>query len=259
MIEIQFDTKISILRSDNGTEYFNKNLNEFLKNKGIQHQSTCPNTPQQNGTAERKNKHLLEVACAIMFESNVPKYLWGDAVLTATYLIYRMPTRVLNYRIPLDTFKTIFPACRLHTEMPLKVFGCIVFMHTPSISRSKLDPRAEKYIFVGYSPNQKGYRVFNPITKKLCVSMDVTFVEHQPFFQKNSLQGENDYVSEDNFLHFHEPLPIPVVHTKNTDFIDQTNENKLHNKEDHVETSPEFSKGNPMPDLGGAQAGKEIP
>ena len=98
MIETQFDTKISILRSDNGTEYFNKNLNEFLKNKGIQHQSTCLNTRQQNGTAERKNKHLLEVARAIMFESNVPKYLWGDAVLTATYLINRMPTRVLNYR-----------------------------------------------------------------------------------------------------------------------------------------------------------------
>ena len=257
LVETQFDTKISILRSDNGTEYFNKNLNEFLTNKGIQHQSTCPNTPQQNGTAERKNKHLLEVARAIMFESNVPKYLWGDAVLTAAYLINRMPTRVLNYHTPLDTFKTIFPTCRLHADIPLKVFGCTVFMHTPSTSRSKLDPRAEKYIFVGYSPNQKGYRVFNPLTKKLCVSMDVTFLEHQPFFQKNSLQGENDNVSvsEDNFLQLHEPLPIPIVHTENTYFIDQTNEHK----EEHVETSPEISKGNPMPDLGGAQAGKEIP
>lgn len=78
MVETQFDTKISILRSDNGIEYFNKNLNEFLKNKGgIQHQSTCPKTPQQNGIAKRKNKHLLDVARAIMFESNVPKYLWG--------------------------------------------------------------------------------------------------------------------------------------------------------------------------------------
>ncbi|XP_057451465.1 uncharacterized protein LOC130743298 isoform X5 [Lotus japonicus] len=251
MVETQFDTKISILRSDNGTEYFNQNLNEFLKNKGIQHQSTCPNTPQQNGTAERKNKHLLEVACAIMFESNVPKYLWGDAVLTAAYLINRMPTRVLNYRTPLENFKTIFPACRLHTDMPLKVFGCTVFMHKPSTSRSKLDPRAEKCIFVGYSPNQKGYRVFNPITKKLCVSMDVTFLEHQPFFQKNSLQGENNNVSEDNFLH--EPLPIPIVDTENTNFIDECN------KEEHVETSSEISKENLMPDLGGAQTEKEIP
>jgi hypothetical protein len=112
MIETQFDTKISISRSDNGTEYFNKNLKEFLQHKGIQQQSTCPSTPQQNGTAERKNRHLLEVARAIMFESNVPKFLWGDAVLTASYLINRMPTRVLNYLTPLNVFKNLFPTCR---------------------------------------------------------------------------------------------------------------------------------------------------
>ena len=186
------------------------------------------------------------MACAIMFESNVPKYLWGDAVLTAAYLINRMPTRVLNYHTPLDTFKTFFPACRLHTDLPLKVFGCTVFMHI-STSRSKLDPRAEKCIFVGYSPTTKGYKCFNPSTKKLHVSMDVTFLEHQPFFQKNSLQGEN--VSEDNFLN--EPLPTPVLHIEDTVLTDQTNE--------HVETSPKIDKGNLMSDLSGAQTGKEIP
>ena len=46
----------------------------FLKEKGIHHQSTCVNTPQQNGIVERKNKHLLEVAHAIMFSMNVPRY-----------------------------------------------------------------------------------------------------------------------------------------------------------------------------------------
>jgi hypothetical protein len=143
MIETQFDTKISILRSDNGTEYFNKNLKEFSQHKGIQQQSTYPSTPQQNGTAERKNRHLLEVARAIMFESNVPKFLWGDDVLTTSYLINRMPTRVLNYLTPLNVFKNLFPTCRLHADLPLKVFGCTVFMHTPN-SRSKLDSRAEK-------------------------------------------------------------------------------------------------------------------
>ena len=59
-------------------------------------------TPQQNGIAERKNKHLLEVARAMMFSINVPKYLWEDAILTASYLINRMPTRVLNYSTPLE-------------------------------------------------------------------------------------------------------------------------------------------------------------
>ena len=51
----------------------------FLKEKGINHQSIYVNTPQQNGIAERKNKHLLEVAHAIMFSMNVPKYFLGES------------------------------------------------------------------------------------------------------------------------------------------------------------------------------------
>ncbi|XP_057749111.1 retrovirus-related Pol polyprotein from transposon RE1 isoform X1 [Arachis stenosperma] len=247
MVETQFDTKISILRSDNGTEYFNKNLGEFLQKKGIQHQSTCPNTPQQNGIAERKNKHLLEVARAIMFEGNVPKYLWGDAVLTAAYLINRMPTRVLNYCTPLDTFKKNFPACRLHSDLPLKVFGCTVFLHTPSY-RSKLDPRAEKCIFIGYSPSQKGYKCFNPHTKKFHVSMDVTFLEHETFFQKNSLQEES--LREENFLH--EPLPTPILHIEDTTSTNQVNSETIAKQD--VKTNSEI-----VPELVGIQTGKEIP
>ena len=75
MVETQFQTKISILHTDNGIEYFNKLLGNFLKEKGIHYQSTCVDT--QNEIAERKNKHLLEMARAIMFSINVPKYLWG--------------------------------------------------------------------------------------------------------------------------------------------------------------------------------------
>jgi hypothetical protein len=75
MIGNQFQTKISILRFDNGTAYFNKVLKSFFQEKGISHQSSCRDTPQQNGIAKRKNKHLLEVARAIMFYMNIPKYL----------------------------------------------------------------------------------------------------------------------------------------------------------------------------------------
>ena len=95
MIENQFQTKISILRSNNGIEYFIKVLETFSNEEGILHQSSCSDTPGQNGIAERKNKHLLEVARAMMFYMNIPKYLWGDAILTASYLINRMPTKIL--------------------------------------------------------------------------------------------------------------------------------------------------------------------
>lgn len=101
MIENQFQTKIDILRSYNGTEYFNQHLRAFLLEKRIIHQSTCRDIPQKNGIAKRKNRHLLEVARAIMFSMNVPKYLFGDALLTACYLINRMSSRILKFDTPL--------------------------------------------------------------------------------------------------------------------------------------------------------------
>lgn len=75
MIENQFQTKIGILRLNNGTEYFNKYLREFLAEKDVIHQSSCRDIPLQK-VAERKNRYLLEVTRAIMFSMEVPKY-WG--------------------------------------------------------------------------------------------------------------------------------------------------------------------------------------
>jgi transposase InsO family protein len=217
MIENQFQTKIGILRSDNGTEYFNKYLSTFLVTKGIIHQSTCRDTPQQNGVAERKNRHLLEVTRAIMFSMNVPKYLWGNALLTACYLINRMPSRVLKYETPVEVLQNYFPMSRIIADLPLKVFGCLCYVYIPNNFRSKLDPKAEKCVFLGYASNKKGYKCFNPVTKNFFESMDVHFVENQPFFDKNSLQGENHCTNkEDNFW---ETLPAldDIVTTNHPD------------------------------------------
>ena len=73
MVHIQFQRKIQILRTDNAKDYFNSVLGEFLKSEGIIHQSSCVDTPQQNGIAKRTNRHLLDVARALMFATNVPK------------------------------------------------------------------------------------------------------------------------------------------------------------------------------------------
>lgn len=124
--------KINLFHSDNGKVYFNEYLGKFLKEKGILHHSTYRDTPQQNSIAEKKNKHVLEVARAIMFSMHVPKYLRGDAILTTSYLINRMSTRVLQYVTPLDYFKETFLECRINLDLPLKNFGCTVFVHIPS-------------------------------------------------------------------------------------------------------------------------------
>jgi transposase InsO family protein len=95
-VENQYNAKIKIFRSDNGTEYVNKNFSELFKSKGILHQTTCINIPEQNDVSERKNRHVLNVTRSLLFQNNVPKIYWSDAVLTATYLINRLPSARLK-------------------------------------------------------------------------------------------------------------------------------------------------------------------
>lgn len=100
MIKNQFQTSVKILRTDNGSEYINVVIRDFLSTNGIIHQKSCVDTPQQNGVAEKKNRHLLEVVRSLLFSMKVRKILW-DAILIATYLINRMPSKVLNFKIPI--------------------------------------------------------------------------------------------------------------------------------------------------------------
>jgi len=77
MIQTQFQNPIKRLRYDNGREYVNQNFSKFLQENGVVHELTCLDTPQQNGVAERKNRHLLKVTRALLFQMSVPKSYWG--------------------------------------------------------------------------------------------------------------------------------------------------------------------------------------
>ncbi|RVX02081.1 Copia protein [Vitis vinifera] len=181
-----------ILKSDNAKEYFTSSLSTYLQNHGIIHISSCVDTPQQNGVAERKNRHLLEVARCLMFSSNVPNNFWGEAILTATYLINRMPSRVLTFQSPRQLFLKQFPHTRAaSSDLPLKVFGCTAFVHVYPQNRSKFALRSNKFIFLGYSPTQKGYKCYSPTNKRFYTTMDVSFFEHVLFYPKSHVQGES--------------------------------------------------------------------
>ena len=140
----------------------------------------------------------------------------GEAVLTASYLINRMPSRVLGYNTPLNTLQSFFPLNRSFTNLLPNVFGCTTIVHVHDHKRSKLDPRATKCVFLGFSPTQKGYICFDPISGKMFISMDVTFFENKSFFDKTHLQGENEQC-EDQFWETM-VLPMPFFdHTRTTD------------------------------------------
>ena len=191
LVITHFSAHIKTLRTDNGTEYTSHNMKNYLISHGIVHQTSCVNTPQQNGVAERKNRDLLEKTRAIMMQMNVPKHFWSYGVLTATYLINRLPSRVLDFLCPLEVLQQKKPDLS-----HLKVFGCTCFVHLSATQRrDKLDPRAVKCVFLGYSQTQKGYRCYDTTAKRLFVSRDVQFVETSPIFE-NSNQGEilSDFV-----------------------------------------------------------------
>ena len=149
MIQTQFQTQIQILWKDNGIEYFNSVLDPYLKNHGIIQQSLCAGTPQQNGIAEQKNPHLLEVARSLMFTTHMPKHFWGEAILNSAFLINQMPSRILVMQTPLDTLLKSYPTSRLHQNLHLRVFGCTCFVHYNAPRHSKLEPCAIKCVFLG--------------------------------------------------------------------------------------------------------------
>nr|ADK92880.1 retrotransposon 4 protein [Hypericum perforatum] len=187
LVRNQFDKKIKILRTDNGTKYMG-GFKDYLKKFGIIHQTTCVYTPQQNGVAERKNRHLLNVARAMMFKMNVKKRFWSDAVLTACHLINRIPSATTSGLAPIEILLNKKPDLSY-----LRVFGCCCFVHVPAGKRDKLDKRAVKCIFLGYSRNQKGYRCFDPESGQRFISRDVRFIEDQAFFcndKEYNSQGE---------------------------------------------------------------------
>ena len=112
----QFDRKILALQSDWGGEY--EKLNSFFQKIGIEHHVSCPYADQQNGSAERKHCHIVEVGLALLANASMPLKFRDEAFLTATYLINLLPSNVIDHETPME---------RLSKKSPdyesLRIFG----------------------------------------------------------------------------------------------------------------------------------------
>ena len=196
-IKTQFGKTIKVLRSDNAKEYFSSAVSSFLSSQGILHQSSCPHTPQQNGIAERKNRHIVETARTLLLHANVPVHHWGDAILTACFLINRMPSSSIENKIP---HSILFPKEPLFHIDP-RIFGCTCFVHDMSPGLDKLSARAIKCVFLGYSRLQKGYRCYSPVHNRYYISADVTFFEEKLYFLPSTVESKT----------LQEVFPIPYL------------------------------------------------
>jgi len=181
MVELESGRKIKILRTDGGGEYASRAFDDYCATNGIQRQYTCSYTPQQNGVAERRNRILLEHARAMIAERNLPKSFWAEAVYTAAYIYNRSPMASLQRMTPEEAYSGKKPFVR-----HLRVFGCICYVHVPDEKRRKLDDKAVKCIFVGYSTEKKGFKCWDPDCKKLLVSRNVVFNEGSSYYDEGA-------------------------------------------------------------------------
>ena len=170
--ERQFEKTVKTIRSDNGSEFLV--LTPYFKQLGIEHQTSCVDTPQQNGRVERKHRHILNVARACLFQSKLPTSFWGESILTASHLINRTPTQVLNNKTPYEV---------LFGKKPdfdkLRVFGCLCYSHRKARDKDKFGDRSRKCIFVGYPYGKKAWRLYDLTTHEFFTSRDVVFSEQR--------------------------------------------------------------------------------
>ena len=165
--------RIGTLRTDNGTEFVNQDFARYLQNRQINHETSAPYTPQQNGIAERVNRTLVEKARALMLHAGLAKSYWAEAVATAAYMKNRTPTRSLVGDItPYERWYG-----RKCDVSRLRVFGCTAYARLPAQLRQKLDDRAHRLRFIGYDKGSKGYRLMDDETKKVHICRDVVFNE----------------------------------------------------------------------------------
>ena len=165
--------KLKLLKTDNGGEYVNDEVNTYAKGK-FTLRTTPPHTPESNATAERFNRVLGERTRAMLKDKQLPLFFWPEAMKTVTYLCNRTTTVAVGNKL-LTPFEILFD--RKPDISHLRVFGCKAFAYNFDISRKKLDDKAKAGILVGYDLHSSAYRIYLPQQRKIMKSGHVVFHE----------------------------------------------------------------------------------
>jgi transposase InsO family protein len=169
--EAECGRKLRVLRTDNGDEFTAAEFASYCTDEGVQRHYSAPYNPQQNGVIERRNQAVVGMARALLKQRGMFAVFWGEAVVTAVYILNRSPTKALNDRMPYEAWHGRKPAVS-----HLRVFGCLIFSKELG-HISKLDDRSTTGVFIGYAEGSKAYRILDPGIQCVRTTRDVVFDE----------------------------------------------------------------------------------
>ena len=176
-IETESELKIKYLRSDGGREYEGA-LTPVLKDLGVKHETASPHSPQSDGKAERLNRTLNNYARAMLYQANMPKSFWAEAITTAAYLLNRLPSDAIDNGIPYELWHG--RALTTRDLRSIKPFGCMVETNVPKKRRKKLgkaDTRSTTGCFIGYTDSTTMHKIWDFEPKCFTKSHDLFFDE----------------------------------------------------------------------------------
>ncbi|GJS29258.1 retrovirus-related pol polyprotein from transposon TNT 1-94 [Tanacetum coccineum] len=162
-------------KSDNETEFKNREKDEFCREKWIKREYSVARTPQQNRVAERKNMTLIEAARTMLADSLLPTVFWAEAVNTACYVLNRVLVTKPHNKTPYELIIGRPPSISF-----MRPFGCHVTILNTLDPLGKFDGKAKEGFLVGYSVNRKAFKVFNSQTRKVEENLHVNFIENKP-------------------------------------------------------------------------------
>jgi hypothetical protein len=197
--------QIKASRTDRGTEYQGP-FSVFVRRKGIGHQRSSPYTPEQNGRAERYNRNLIERTLILHF--SLLTMLWGEAIVTASYLINFMRKRGSS-KTPWELFYNV-KASISH----LRVFGCLAMVHLPpTLHQNKTDAVSEECMFPGYVPDSKAWKFLSwrKFQFDIIESVHVIWREDQSPTLPQSTLASGRIDSDDDDDDFQEGPPTPAM------------------------------------------------
>ena len=171
LVEKQTGKVVKVLRTDRGGEFTSNEFHVFCDEHGINKQLTAPYTPEQNGVAERKNRTVVEMARSMLKQKGMPDSFWAEGVAAAVHILNISPTKAVWDQTPYEAWNGNKPLVS-----HLRVFGCICYVLIKT-ARHKLDQKSQKHVFIGYCPNSKAYRLYDPLSGKVTISRDVVFDE----------------------------------------------------------------------------------